>query len=202
MYLGELGIVLVSISPYEVFLHALADVSMIPWVAVFDDEVVGGRQMAFETVHPGGVGSGEDEGDSMLPTPLPNLLGRVRRQIVQNEVDALGLAVAVPDGLEESEHLRGVLPSLVMHPQDVLVDVVGAEEIADPSVPGVGGPVPHRVLLRRPGGAGMGLDLHGPHFVEADYDRVLRRTPVEAVDAFFFEEKSGSFDSFQVRVRW
>ena len=48
----------------------------------------------------------------------------------------------------------------------------------------------------------MGLDLHRPHFVEADYDRVFRRLLVESVEAFFFEEKSGSFDSFQVRVRW
>ena len=65
-----------------------------------------------------------------------------------------------------------------------------------------GGPVAHRVLLRRPRGTCVGLDLHRPHLVEADYDRVLRRAPVEAVDAFFFEEESGSFYSFQVRVRW
>ena len=88
------------------------------------------------------------------------------------------------DGLEEGEHHRGVLLRLVMHPQVILVDVVG-EEIADAGVPGVGGPVPHRVFLRRPRGAGMGLDLHPPHFVETDYDRVLRRGPVESVNAFF-----------------
>ncbi len=82
------------------------------------------------------------------------------------------------------------------------MDVVGTEKIADAAVPTVRCPVSHRVLLRRPGGAGMGLDLHWPQFVEADYDRVLRRPLVESVDAFFLEEKSGSFDSFQVRVRW
>ena len=91
-------------------------------------------------------------------------------------------------------HHRGVLLRLVMHPQVILVDAAGAEEIADAGVPGVGGPVPHRVFLRRPRGAGMGLDLHRPHFVEADFNRVLRRAPVEAVDAFFLRRNSGSFD--------
>ena len=172
-------------SPYEVLLHALADVSMVPWVAVLDDEVMGRRQMAFETIHPGSVGRGEDQGNPISLTPSPDLVGRVRRQIVEDEVDAFGFAVAAPDGLQESEHHRGVLLRLVMHPQVILVDVVGAEEVADAGVPGVGGPVPHRVVLRRPRRAGMGLDLHRPHLVEADYDRVLRRLPVEAVDAFF-----------------
>ena len=180
----------------------LADVSMVLRVAVLDDEVVSGRQMAFETVHPRGVGGGEDEVDLMALTPLPDRLGGVRRQIVEDEVDPLGLFVAAPDGLEEGQHHRGMLLPLVMHPQLVLLDVVGAEEVADPGVPMVGGPVPYRVLLRGPRSAGMGLDLHRPHLVEADYDRILRRPPVESVDAFFLPAKSGSFDSFHVRVRW
>ena len=138
----------------------------------------------------------------MSSTPLPDLFCRMSRQIVEDEVDAFGLPVTAPDGLYESVHDGGVLFALVMHPQDVIMDVVRTEEIADAAVPTVGCPVSHRVLLRRPGGARMGLDLHRPHFVEADYDRVFRRLLVESVEAFFFEEKSGSFDSFQVRVRW
>ena len=47
----------------------------------------------------------------------------------------------------------------------------------------------------------MRLDLHRSKFVEADYDGVFRCPLVESVEAFFLEAKSGSFDSFQVRVR-
>ena len=48
----------------------------------------------------------------------------------------------------------------------------------------------------------MRFDLDRSKLVEADYDRVFRRPLVESVDAFFLAAKSGSFDSFQVRVRW
>ena len=47
----------------------------------------------------------------------------------------------------------------------------------------------------------MWLDLHRSELVETDYDGVFRRFLVEPVEAFFLEAKSGSFDSFQVRVR-
>ncbi len=81
------------------------------------------------------------------------------------------------------------------------MDVVGSEEIADAAATIVGRPMPDRSLLRCPAAAGMRLDLDRSQFVEADYDRVFRRPFVESVDAFFLEAKSGSFDSFQVRVR-
>ncbi len=48
----------------------------------------------------------------------------------------------------------------------------------------------------------MRLDLDRSELVEADYDGVFRRPLVESVDAFFLEANFGSFDSFQVRVRW
>ncbi len=94
-----------------------------------------------------------------------------------------------------------MLFALVVHPQDVVMDVVGSEEIADAAASIVGRPMSDRSLLRCPAAAGMGLDLDRSEFVEADYDRVLRRPLVEPVDAFFLEANSGSVDSFQVRVR-
>lgn len=82
------------------------------------------------------------------------------------------------------------------------MDIVGTEEVADAAVAVVSSSMSYRVLSGRPCGTGMGLELHRPQFVEANYDRALRRPLVESVDPFFFAAKSGSFDSFQVRVRW
>ena len=81
------------------------------------------------------------------------------------------------------------------------MDVVGCEEVADAGTAAVGRPMSDRALVRGPGSTGMRLDLDRSQFVETDYDRVFRRPLVESVDAFFLETNSGSFDSFQVRVR-
>ena len=81
------------------------------------------------------------------------------------------------------------------------MDIIGPEEIADAAVTVVGGPMPDGMLVRRPGGPSMRVEGHRPQFVEANYDRVLRRPLVEAVDSFFLAAKSGSVDFFRVRVR-
>ena len=60
----------------------------------------------------------------------------MRRQIVHDDVDPLGLGIAEPNGLEEIEYDGRVLLGFVMHPQDVLMDVIGSEEIADAAVAG------------------------------------------------------------------
>ena len=107
----------------------------------------------------------------------------------------------MPNIPEEIEYDRGVLLGFMMHPQNVFMDVISTEEIADTAVATVGGSMSDRSLLRCPRRAGMRLDLDRSQFVEADYGRVFRRPLVESVDAFFLEANSGSFDSFQVRVR-
>ena len=123
------------------------------------------------------------------------------RQIVHDKIDALVHRVATSDGSEEVQDDGGVFPGLVVHPQDILMETVGGKEIADTAVAMVGRPMAHRMLLQRPRGTGIRLDLHRAKFIKADYDRVFRRPIVESVDAFFLEVNSGSFDSFQVRVR-
>ena len=125
----------------------------------------------------------------------------MRRQSVHDDVDPLGLGIAKPNGLEEIEYDRRVLLGFVMHPQDVLMDIIGSKKVADVTVAVVGCPMPDRALVRCPRSAGMRLDLDRSQLVEADYDGVVRRPLVESVDAFFLEANSGSFDSFQVRVR-
>ena len=125
----------------------------------------------------------------------------MRRQIVHDDVDPLGLGIAKRNGLEEIEYDRRVLLGFVMHPQDVLMDIIGSKKVADATVAAVGCPMPDRALVRCPRNAGMRLDLDRSQLVEADYDGVVRHPLVESVDAFFLEANSGSFDSFQVRVR-
>ena len=201
MDFGQFGVVGVLVSPSQVLLHALADFSMIVGIAVFDDEIVSCGEVTFEPIHPRRVGGGEDRRDLVSSTPLQDRRCLVRRQIVHDDVDPLGLGIAEPNGLEEIEYDGRVLLGFVMHPQDVLMDVIGSEEIADAAVAAVGGSMPDRALVRGPGSTGMRLDLDRSQFVEADYDRVFRRPLVESVDAFFLETNSGAFDSFQVRVR-
>ena len=82
------------------------------------------------------------------------------------------------------------------------MNVVGSEEVADTTAAAVGCPMSNGPLLGRPRRARLRLNLNRSELIEADYDRVFRRPLVESVDAFFLKVNSGSFDSFQVRVRW
>ena len=75
----------------------------------------------------------------------------MRRKIVHDEVDPLGAGISSPDLFQEVQNDRRVLSILVMHPQLVLVDIVGAKEITDTTATIVGGRMSHRLLLRGPG---------------------------------------------------
>lgn len=158
---------------------------MIWVIAVVDDELLRGCEVALDTVHPGSVCSGEDEFDIGRLAPLKDFLLHMGSHVVQDDKQLLLISIPASDGLEEAEHFLPALSFLVMHPQQVLVDVVGSQKMGDAFKPVIRGAMSEGGVLWRPGAARLWLHLDGPELVEADDTRPFRRFLVEGRDAFF-----------------
>ena len=146
-----------------------SDGGVVRWVAVVDDELLRGSEVAFDAVHPGCVGSNEDEFDIICVNPLNDFLLSMGREVVEHDVEPSFLGVSSPNGFKERKDLLPSLPFLVMHPQVVLVNIVGCQEVTNSLEPRVGGPGPDGSVLGSPRTARLRLHLDGPKLVETDY---------------------------------
>src|SRR4030095_9098952 len=88
------------------------------------------------------------------------------------------------------------------HPVETVgMDIVEAQELFDAVAAMVGRAPAHGLAAAGPGDASDRTDFQRPPFVEADYGRARRASPIEPPDAFFLRSKSGSAEVFQVRMR-
>lgn len=88
-------------------------------IAVVDDELLRGCEMALNTVHPGSVCGRKDKLDIGVLAPLNDFLLHMGSHVVQDDKQLLLFFIPTSDGLEEAEHFPPALPFLVMHPQHV-----------------------------------------------------------------------------------
>jgi len=122
-------------------------------------------------------------------------------QVVHDHEEALaGIARTEPtEGLEQiDESLLAAKDAT----KAVGVHVIEAEELFCSLEPVVGGSSAQGLTLLGPRQAADGLEFQRAPLVEANYRRALRAVLVEAANAFFFRSKAGSWDVFQVRMRW
>ena len=146
-----------------------SDGGVVWWVAVVDDELLGGSEVAFDAVHPGCVGSNEDELDVICVDPLNDFLLSMGGEVVKHDVEPSFLGVSSANGFKERKDLLPSFPFLVMHPQVVFVNIIGRQEVTHSLEPRVGGSSPDGSVLGSPRTARLRLHLDGPKLVETDY---------------------------------
>jgi hypothetical protein len=186
----------------EIAADAASSEKVLEVIRIGEREAPQDAEVSFDEVEPGGFGRSEDGADAE-PTKEGQKAGVVVDvvEVVHDHEESLA-RVAGPESAERLEQIRQPLLAAEDATEAVGVDVVEAEELLGTLEPAVGGPAPEGLALLGPGQATDRLELEGAPLVETDYRRALRAAFVEGADAFFFRSKSGSWDVFQVRIRW
>jgi hypothetical protein len=186
----------------EIAVDAASAEDVLEVVGIAEREAPQDTEVGFDEIEPGSLGRSEDGVDAE-PAKEGQEAGVVVDvvEVVHDHEEFLA-RVAGPEATERLEEIRQSLLAAEDATEAVGVDIVEAEELLGPFKPAIGGPAPERLALFGPGQATDGPEFEGAPLVEADYRRALRAMSVEAADAFFFRSKSGSWDVFQVRIRW
>jgi hypothetical protein len=186
----------------EVAIDAATPDDVVEVVSVGECETAEDPEVGFNEVEPGGLGRGED-GPNAKPAKEGQKAGVIVDvvQVVHDHEEAL-TGIARTKSAEGFGEIGDSLLTTEDSTEAVGVDVIEAEELLGSLEPVICGPSPERPTFLGPRHAANRLEFQGAPLVEADYRRALRAALVEAADAFFFRSKSGSWDVFQVRIRW
>ena len=186
----ELGVAM-PVAPRDVSQDRPAAVLMVRIVGVGQREIADAREDRFDPIQPRGVGRREHELHVVVGGPVGHLASRVRREVVEDEVEARRERVARAEVLEEQQHFATSLAAVAPHHESVVRDVVRREVLAGAMAAPVRGAQPRRVPDPAPRTAMVGAHFDGPEFVETDHAGVRRRGLVERTDAFFWRQSRG-----------
>lgn len=186
----------------EVAVDAATPNDVVEVVGIGESETPEDAEVGLDEVEPGRLSRGEDGPDAQ-PAKEGQETGVIVDvvQVIHDHEEAFA-GIARTESAEGVEEIGQALLTTEDPTEAVGVDVIEAEELLGSLEAVVGGPSPEGPTLLGPGRAADGLELQRSPLVEADYRRALRAALVEAADAFFFRSKSGSWDVFQVRIRW
>ena len=124
------------------------------------------------------------------------------REIIQNKIDSFASGIMVAQAFERTQSLLPTLAMKEVSPELVTVDIKERQQVSDPVRPSVS----RRETLRMPPSCPVHSILRPQFkrakFVKANNTRAFGTFPVQPGQSFFLPSKSGSFDSFQVLVRW
>ena len=190
------------VAPRDVGEDGPSALFVVPVVGVVEREVSDTREDRFDPIQPRSVGRREDELHVVVGGPGSHFGSLVRREVVEDEVEARRERVARANVREEQQHLATALAPVAPHHEPIGLDVVRREILAGAMQPPVGRAQPGRVPDPAPRAPMIRAHFDGPELVETDHPAVRGRRLVERADAFFLVAKSGSGLSFQVLVRW
>jgi len=122
-------------------------------------------------------------------------------QVVENEINAVSLRIALTTALPRLEDIRRCFPLVDHSFKNVGVDVIEGQELLHAGGSVVRCPEPLGMSSASPGVSVDWTQLHRAKLVETDNVSIRRLPVVEFQNAVFFTSKSGSGDSFQVFVR-
>ena len=94
----EVGVAGVGVAPAQVGVQAAGEDGVVGVVGVVQDELAQRPEVRFDGVGPGTVGRGEAQFDVVAGRPVAQVGGFVRREVVQDDVDGIGVAARGPDG--------------------------------------------------------------------------------------------------------
>jgi hypothetical protein len=171
-------------------------------VGAADDEAAQGGEVALDSVEPGAVGREEHELGVVVGQPRLDSGGGVGREVVDDAVEALVEWVEAAQLGEEVEEVGAGAAAAVEAVQQIVFEVVAAEQVSDPLCAPVGRPQPLGLALGCPADARLRLYLDRAELVDAKPAAAAWTTAVEAKNSPFLRSNSGSVDCFQVLVRW
>src|SRR5512134_1179372 len=171
-------------------------------VRVDDGKAFEHPKVRLDQIEPGSLGGGPHRVDTQAAHERQHL-GMIVNvvQIVQHHEQAPP-RIALAQSLERFADISHSLVLAEQPLQAVAVHIVEAQELLGALQPPVGGTPPLGVIASGPSYPTDGFELQRPPFVEAHYRGALRARAVEPADEFFLQSKWGSFELFQVRMRW
>ena len=91
------------VTPAQIGVEASGEHYVAGVVGVVEHEVAQRTEMTFDGIGPGAVGRGEAQLDAVLGAPVPDRLGLVGREIVQDDVDGLAVGAGGPTRLDRRQ---------------------------------------------------------------------------------------------------
>ena len=164
-------------------------------------KVRNGPELRLDRIGPRRVRRREAQLDVLPPGPAADRRGLVRRQVVHDHEQPVPAGPGGPDRLQRGQGVVGALVLAGHAPQLVIADAVAAVEVADAVRAVVSRAQPDRAVCaapsRRRGTGG---------WTAARTGRRRSTGPGNALVTYSIRSslasRSGSVDSFQVRVRW
>ena len=195
----QVGVSGVGVAPAQVGVQPTGQHGVVGVLGVVEHELAQRPEVRFDRVGPRAVGRGEAQLDSVVSCPLAHGAALVGREVVEDHIDPLAVAVAGPDRLERGQGVRSRLALSHDPPQDVLADRVAAVELSHP----VGLVVVRRDQRRAPRESpprpGDGADRQRPELVEGETP--LRESPKDLLDAVQLGVSLGVVGLLPVLVR-
>ena len=173
---------------------------MVRVVRVAHDKGPQGTEVRLDRIGPGRVRRREAQLDVLPLGPAADRRGLVRRQVVQDHEQPVAAGPGGPDRLQRGQGVTGALVLADHAPQLVIAQGIAAVEVADAVGAVVGRAQPGRVFARRPAGPVARADRQRPELVEGE--AAVGVMAGHVLDPVQLGVRSGSRDSFQVRVRW
>ena len=138
------------------------------WSELVQDELPQRPEVRFDGVGPGTVGRGEAQFDVVAGRPVAQVGGFVRREVVQDDVDGIGVAARGSDGFQRGDGVGRRFAGTHHAPQRVVADRVAAVELSHAVEFVVVRPAALGVRGRRPRGAADGTHRQRPELVEGE----------------------------------
>ena len=137
---------MVAVAPVHVTTKRVGNLSVAGVVRCVYDEFAQWLELTLDTVEAAGGARDGNQFDVVQLGPLTNLGCPVQHQVVIDQVDAQVFGVASSDVLVEGQHFARGRGQTIATEQHVGVEVVCAEEVADPTPAHIRGSIPPEPL--------------------------------------------------------
>ena len=158
---------------------------MVAVVRIANHELLDRRKLTFDRVEPRRVGWRPDQMNIVLKTPTSDFGSPVRREVVQDQVNALPDGILSARTLQNLQHFARSLSAARVAPQLVAMNVVERQPVTHPVLAGVGGGEAIRAARGAPTSTVLWTNLQGAELVEGNRRAIGCRPIHVASDQFF-----------------